>query len=83
MTLLNKNKKSTPTGYIRTTAQKIQWLLDNNPRLEVSKFSIAKDLCISRPTLDIRLKGPESKWKTIEKDFISRLYTDQRYVYEK
>jgi hypothetical protein len=45
----------------------------------LSKPKLSKELGISRPTLDSRLRG-SSKWKVLEMKWISTLYRKSLYL---
>lgn len=54
-----------------TTTEKIVHLLDRD---YITKVELAKELDISRPTLDSRING-KSGWKKLEESWIIREYS--------
>lgn len=67
-----RNKKhQVPTGRVRSTKQKVQWLMLNDV---YNLVKVSKELGITRPTLNSRLE--KENWKKLEVERVSKLYKD-------
>lgn len=61
-------RKRVPTGKVRTTTQKVLWLIEN----VTTKTWLSEELGISRPSLDNKIRN--DSWKKLEIERIRDVY---------